>query len=105
MTPEGRVKQAIDRSIVKLRESGVPIYSHKPVQNGMGMPTLDYIGCCGGRYFAIEAKAPGKTLTPRQETTRHSIMAASGVVFEVRDALGVQLFEEWARRTVFLEAL
>lgn len=77
-TPEGAVKDMIKR---KLREAG--IYYHMPVQNGMGMPTLDFICCAGGRYLAIEAKAPGQKPTERQRITMMQIRESGGLVFVV----------------------
>lgn len=81
MTPEGKIKQGIDRVLADAWHC----YWHKPVQNGMGKPTLDYIGCSHGRYFAIEAKAPGGKPTLRQENTIKEIRAAGGVVFVIDD--------------------
>jgi len=79
MTPEGKVKARIK----KLLDSCKYMYYHMPVQSGYGKPSLDFIGCHMGRYFAIEAKAPGKEMTPRQEITRDDILAAGGKVFTV----------------------
>ena len=77
-TPEGRTKAKISEL---LKAAGA--YYHMPVQNGMGKPTLDYIGCHHGRFFAIEAKAPGKKPTPRQEGTIKEINLAMGMVFVI----------------------
>jgi len=76
MTPEGKVKEKV-KKILKLAGA----YYHMPVQNGMGAPTLDIIGCHYGRYFGIECKAPGKTPTPRQQNTMDAIRNAGGKVF------------------------
>lgn len=73
-TPEGKVKQRIKRLLNKYGA-----YSHMPVQNGMGSPTLDFVCCYGGLYLAIEAKAPGKKPTERQLKTMSQISAAGGV--------------------------
>lgn len=77
-TPEGKVKQSI-----KAYLSGVNAYYHMPVQNGMGEPTLDFIGCYRGFFFAIEAKAPGKHMSDRQKLTGTNMEAAHGKVFVV----------------------
>ncbi len=79
MTPEGRVKALIDRVLKEQHDT----YYHKPVQNGMGAPTLDYVGCSAGRYFVVEAKAPGKLPTARQNDTMAKVVAAGGVAFVV----------------------
>lgn len=97
MTPEGRVKAAIDRVLDQLKKEGVPLYTHKPVQNGMGAPTLDYVGCSSGRYFAIEAKAPGKKPTVRQVDTMAKIQQAYGVVFTIEDAIGIDMLVDWIK--------
>lgn len=78
MTPEGKVKEKVKKL---LKSNGA--YYHMPVQNGMGAPTLDFVGCHFGRYFAIETKAPGKDLTPRQLNTAHEIQDAGGKVFRI----------------------
>lgn len=78
MTPEGRTKAKVKRVL------GKPgIYFHMPVQNGMGAPTLDFVGCAAGQFFAIETKAPGKKPTPRQEITISQMQAAGGKVFVI----------------------
>lgn len=76
--PEGWVKKAVKEL---LEYWGV--YYHMPVQNGMGKPSLDFICCARGRFMAIETKAPGKTLTPRQGRTSREILDAGGSVLRV----------------------
>jgi len=71
-TEESKVKKRIDDT---LKAHGA--YYHKPVQSGFGSPTLDYVGCYRGRFYAIEAKKPGAKPTPRQELTI-KIMQAAG---------------------------
>lgn len=78
MTPEGLVKERVKRM---LKAYGA--YWHCPVQNGMGAPSLDFICCFKGRYFAVETKAPGKKPTPRQEITMQQIRDAGGKVFVI----------------------
>jgi hypothetical protein len=97
MTPEGRVKARIDKALKALRDAGHLIYWHKPVQNGMGAPTLDYIGCSYGRYFAIEAKAPGEKPTLRQELTMAEIRGAGGQAFVVSEDIHINEFVRWAQ--------
>lgn len=63
-TPEGKLKAKVKTF---LKERGA--YFFMPVPSGYGTPTLDFIGCYKGRFFAIETKAPGKKPTPRQEQT------------------------------------
>ena len=77
-TPEGKVKEKI-REVLKLHN----VYAHMPVLNGMGKPSLDFVCCHRGQFFAIEAKAPGKTWTERQLKTKAEMEAAGGTVFLV----------------------
>lgn len=78
MTPEGKVKERLKRML-----SVHKVYWHCPVMNGMGAPTLDFVCCHAGRFFAIETKVPGKHMTPRQRLTASAMEAAGGFVFEV----------------------
>jgi hypothetical protein len=79
MTPEGRVKQRVN----KLLEKYSGIYRFMPVQLGYGEMTVDYLLCVRGAFAAIETKAPGKKPTARQEATMARIRAAGGRVFVV----------------------
>ena len=78
MTPEGKVKAKVKAALVK-----AGAYYHMPVTNGFGAPTLDFVGCHRGNFFAIETKAPGKKPTPRQEITISQMQAAGGKVFVI----------------------
>jgi hypothetical protein len=80
MTPEGAVKARVKTHLKKVFPD---VYMFMPVQNGMGAPALDFYCCLRGVFFAIETKAPGKKLTPRQETTAEQIRSAYGQVFVV----------------------
>lgn len=88
MTPEGRVKEQVKRV---LKKHGA--YWHCPVQNGMGSPTLDFVGCYMGLFYAVETKAPGKKATPRQIMTINSMKKAGGICFVI-DGDCTEL-EEW----------
>ena len=79
MTEEGKVKAVINKIIIQAKN----VWWFMPVQNGMGKATLDYVGCHVGHAFAIEAKAPGKAPTPRQENTIREMRAAGVAVFIV----------------------
>lgn len=78
MTPEGRIKEGVKKV---LKRHGC--YYHMPVMNGMGDPTLDFVGCHNGWFFAIETKAPGGKPTQRQEVTIARMRAAGAAVFVV----------------------
>lgn len=77
-TPEGRVK-----SKVKALLAQYPVYGNWPVPGGYGEPMLDFVGCLNGRFFAIETKAPGEKLTPRQEFIKSNMESAGGKVFVI----------------------
>ena len=78
-TPEYKIKAKVKRRLDELP----CLYQFRPVQNGMGAPSLDILVCAGGWFIAIETKAPGKKPTPRQEETIKQINAAHGLVFVV----------------------
>lgn len=77
-TPEGKVKSKIKKLLNKYGA-----YSHMPVQNGMGAPSLDYVACYKGLFLGIEAKAPGKKPTDRQVRTMSQMRNAGGYVFVI----------------------
>lgn len=89
-TPEGKVK---DRVKKLLQSYGA--YYHMVVTNGMGAPTLDFIGCYLGRFFAIETKAGSKQMTDRQELTAQVMREAGGTVFLINDETGVEPLKHW----------
>ena len=85
MTPEGKVKALVRRRLKEEFDAHPPFkhYAFMPVQSGRGKRTLDILLCVGGRFFAIETKAPGKDLTELQKDTRDDILAAGGTVYKV----------------------
>lgn len=94
-TPEGKVKAKVKRAFAELKlKLDITVYYHMPVQNGMGAPTLDFVGCICGNYFAIETKAPGKTPTERQLQTIADIERAGGKTY-VYDGTHDERFAEW----------
>lgn len=93
MTPEGKVKAKVKDV---LRKHGA--YYHMPVQNGMGAPSLDFVCCHKGLYFAIETKAGNKQPTPRQETTINQIRLAGGLAFVINEVTGLSDLEDWLTR-------
>lgn len=99
MTPEGRVKQSV-KEIIKSYKPHV--YAHWPVMNGMGAPTLDCVGCANGEFFAVETKAEGKDLTPRQRVTREEMQKAGARVFVIVGVEDIELkaFDSWLHKRV-----
>jgi hypothetical protein len=98
-TPEGKVKDAVKKML-----KGFGAYFHMPVQAGYGAPTLDFIGCHRGKFFAIETKAPGKTPTPRQLLTIREMEAARAITFVIDDTVCRDL-KFWLNAVVETEAL
>lgn len=90
MTPEGKVKEMVKKL---LREMGA--YYHMPVMNGMGKPTLDFICCYKGMFFAIEAKAPGKLTTAIQANTMREIEEYGGKAFMVDGEESLNHVRNW----------
>lgn len=82
MTPEGKIKKRFSEKLSKLNH----IFRFMPVQNGMGLPGLDFFLSVNGRFVAVEAKANAKLKpTPRQELTMAAIRQAGGHVFIIYD--------------------
>jgi hypothetical protein len=89
-TPEGRVKDAVKKLL-----KGKGIWYYLPMQNGMGVVGIpDFICCWGGRFLAVETKAPGKlkNLTPNQRKRQEEIVAAHGMAVTVDSA---EMLEEY----------
>lgn len=91
MTPEGRVKAKVNKSLAKVPR----LWKFMPVQMGMGIPALDYLLCVNGRFIVIETKVKGKTLSPRQEVTKAAMEAARAKVFVVDDDKSLAVAMEW----------
>lgn len=101
-TPEGKVKEKV-KKLLKEHEA----YWHMPVQNGMGAPSLDFVGCHRvlitpemvgrevGLFYSVETKAGDKDMTPRQKSTAASMERAGAKVFLVNELTGLQELEEW----------
>lgn len=93
-TPEGKVKE----KVTKLLKQYEGLYYYMPVTNGMGKRSLDYIGCYRGFFFAIETKADGKALTPKQVSTKEEMEKAGGRVFTVIGDEGMIELGFWLSR-------
>lgn len=90
MTPEGRVKAQVRKTLVK---HGV--YYFSPPANGYGRVGIPDIICCmQGKFIAIECKAKGNTPTPLQRRELEAIHNAGGVAMVVNEAT-VDLLDKW----------
>lgn len=96
MTPEGRVKAAVKTILDPLRDAR-ELWYDMPVPGGWGKSSLDFVGCHRGRFFAVETKAPGKSLTPRQELCRDQMREAGGKVFEIDGPEGLEELRAWLK--------
>lgn len=83
--PEAIIKDEIR---AWLRAQGAYVFS--PVQQGYGMQTLDLLVCWGGKFVAIEVKAPGKKPTPRQVNIMVEIENTKGLAFWVESLSDVK---------------
>jgi Holliday junction resolvase len=52
----------------------------------MPVGTPDIIGCCEGRFFALEVKQPGKRPTPIQSLRLEAIAEAGGIAAVVHSS-------------------
>jgi Holliday junction resolvase len=76
-TPEAKVKAKIKKWL-----NGQGIYHFSPIGSAFGTHGVpDIICCAGGKFVAIEVKAPGKLGTLTENQKRH--------IEEIRDAGGV----------------
>jgi hypothetical protein len=101
-TPEGKVKHQVKQLL-----DAAGAWHNWPVPGGYGIPMLDCVGCIDGFFFAIETKAPGQHLTPRQEFTKAQMEAAGAKVFIIGEKVierdpdtwysGMQELEEWLK--------
>lgn len=90
MTPEGRVKAQVKKTLDK---HGV--YHFSPPANGYGRVGIpDIIGCMDGKFIAIECKAKGNTPTALQRRELEAIHKAGGVAMVV-DENTVELLGKW----------
>ncbi len=74
MTEEGRLKAEIKKHLQTLPRCKWDM----PVTQGYGSQLVDFICCINGRYTAIEAKAPGKKPSPRQNKFLKDTVDAGG---------------------------
>jgi hypothetical protein len=96
MTPEGRVKQKVNRVLDEYKSA----YRFMPVPGGFGASSLDYLICINGFFLAIETKAPGKKPTDRQKRITAQIHRAGGIVRVIEDDVGCAELRELLEKIV-----
>lgn len=90
-TPEAKVKRKLSKLL-----GFYNVNYFMPVQNGYGMPALDYICCHKGRYCQIETKAALGVMTPRQTQIGRMVEQAGGRAFLINeDETTWTLLVEW----------
>jgi hypothetical protein len=102
-TPESKVKKKIKATLDNY--GSAIIWYFMPVPGGYGKPTLDYLGSARGRFFAIEAKAPGEKPTPRQEITIAAMLASGAMVFVIDGDAGIEVLDTWLAEITSVGAL
>jgi hypothetical protein len=96
-TPEGRVKESIKKVLAKYN-----CYYFCPVQMGLGAAGLDFHCIAYSALydrpcpFFVEAKAPGKVPTSRQEVLiRNLVNGYRCPVFVISNEQGLKELEHW----------
>jgi hypothetical protein len=92
-TPEGKVKKFIKEFLHKHYA-----YYFMPVQAGYGAPGLDFHCVYRGFAFFIEAKAPGKMLTSRQQVFFDTLKLHEAPCFKVSRKEDLQEVEAWMQQ-------
>jgi hypothetical protein len=75
---EKTIKKAVKK---RLEELGA--YQYWPVPTGLSKATLDILVCYKGKFYAIETKAPGASLTMRQKFTSEEMQLAGAKVLVI----------------------
>jgi Holliday junction resolvase len=80
-TPEKKVKDKV-KAILK----DVGAYYFMPATGGYGRSGVpDIVGCCGGKFFAIECKAGKGVTTALQDNELRKIKEAGGIALVINE--------------------
>ena len=75
LTPEGKVKAKVRRML-----DAASVYHFMPATGGYGRSGVpDLVGCCNGKFFAIECKAGKGKTTALQDNELRKIKEAGGI--------------------------
>ena len=81
LTPEGAVKAKVRRVL-----DAANVYYFMPATGGYGRSGVpDIVGCCDGKFFAIECKAGKGTTTALQDNEIRKITAAGGIALVINE--------------------
>lgn len=81
MTPEKKVKNKV---VAMLKDAGV--YYFYPVMGGYGSSGVpDIVGCCNGKFFAVECKSGGNKPTALQLKNMAQIKECGGFAIVVNE--------------------
>ena len=81
LTPEGKVKAKVRRML-----DAASVYYFMPATGGYGRSGVsDIVGCCDGKFFAIECKAGKNTTTSLQDLELHKIKKAGGITLVINE--------------------
>ena len=89
------LEKNVTRKIKALLKSYSPkVTFYRPVPSRYGGRSVDYIGCACGFAFYIEAKRPGRVMTPLQRQFMLDQEAAGAATFLIDD-LELETLQEW----------
>jgi hypothetical protein len=114
MTPEGKVKDLIktlfDSYNIRPASKAAAFppdaegWYYMPVPSGYGVAGIhDFIGHYRGRFFSIEAKAPGRRkeklrgCSPHQQHQKNAINASGALALVVDGVEDLEIFETWLK--------
>ena len=81
MTPEAKVKVRVKKVLDEHK-----VYYFLPATGGYGRSGVsDIVGCCDGKFFAIECKAGKNTTTSLQDLELHKIKKAGGITLVINE--------------------
>jgi len=81
LTPEGKVKAKVRRLL-----DAASVYYFMPATGGYGRSGVpDIVGCCGGKFFAIECKAGKGVTTALQDNELRKIKEAGGIALVINE--------------------
>ena len=99
MTPEGRIKAAVDKALLNSAA-----YWHRPIGSAYGAAALDYHVANMGYYASIETKSSTSNHpTVRQTATMRKVIDSNSSVFliDAIDGPDLQELKDWLAKPTF----